>query len=64
MSAANAALQLGVDHRVAAVLDHDGVAVEPGQPGQRLDQRVGLGLRPGVQVAARLMSSTPSSRAT
>ena len=38
MSGANACLQLGVDHGVAAVLDHDGRAVEALQPGQRLDQ--------------------------
>ena len=36
-----------VGHRVAAVLDHDGLAVEPLQPRQRLDQRGGLGERAG-----------------
>ena len=54
-----------VGHRVAAVLDHDGRAVEALQPGQRLDQRRGLrraaALR-AVRVAA-VMRSTPSSRA-
>jgi hypothetical protein len=34
-----------VGHGVAAVLDDDGLAVEPLQPGQRLDQGGGLGLR-------------------
>ena len=63
-------LQLGVDHRVAAVLDDDGGAVEPLQPRQRLDER----RRPCPCAACRqvaaaapatvgaLMSSTPSSR--
>jgi len=32
-----------VGHRVPAVLDHHGLAVEPVQPGQRLDQRGRLG---------------------
>ncbi|MDF2710547.1 MAG: hypothetical protein K0R62_6199 [Nonomuraea muscovyensis] len=32
-------------HRVAAVLDDDGRAVEAGQPGQRLDEGAGLGVR-------------------
>jgi hypothetical protein len=36
------AAKLRVDHRVAAVLDHDGGAVEPFQPRQRLDQDGGL----------------------
>src|SRR5699024_10597753 len=31
-----------VDHGVAAVLDHDGAAVETGEPGQRLDEVGGL----------------------
>src|SRR5699024_10499413 len=31
-----------VDHGVAAVLDHDGTAVEAGEPGQRLDEVGGL----------------------
>ena len=43
------AAQVLVDHRVAAVLDHDDLAVEALQPGQRLDQ--GGGLLPGRGVA-------------
>src|SRR5690606_42064988 len=35
-------LEFGVDHRVAAVFDDDGAACEPLQPGQGLDERLGL----------------------
>ena len=35
--------QLLGGHRVPAVLDHHGLAVEPVEPGQRLDQRARLG---------------------
>ncbi|BFO20010.1 hypothetical protein SHKM778_63980 [Streptomyces sp. KM77-8] len=38
-------LQLLVDHGVAAELDDDGLAVVPGQPGQRLDEDLCLGQR-------------------
>ena len=38
-------LQLLVHHGVAAELDDDGPAVVPGQPGQRLDEDLGLGQR-------------------
>ena len=38
-------LQVLVDHGVAAELDDDGLAVVPGQPGQRLDEDLGLGER-------------------
>ena len=52
-----------VGHRVAAVLDHDGLAVEPVQPGQRLDQRGRLGRGVGsIRLSVSVMSSTPSSR--
>jgi len=34
--------QVLLGHRVAAVLDHHGLAVEPAEPRQRLDQRGGL----------------------
>jgi hypothetical protein len=44
------ALEVLVDHGVAAVLDHDDRAREPLQPGQRLDQH--LGLLVGAQVGA------------
>ena len=44
--------QLGVDHGVAAVLDHDGRAEEPPDVGQRLDEHagplVGVGQHLGV----------------
>jgi hypothetical protein len=40
-----ALLQLLVDHRVAAVLDHDGLAVEAADVRQRLGQDVGLQFR-------------------
>ena len=68
MSAANARCSSGVGHRVAAVLDHDGRAGEPRQPGQRLDQRArpcpARCPGPASRVAVHaLMSSTPSSRA-
>jgi hypothetical protein len=36
------ALEVLVDHGVAAELDDDGPAVVPGQPGQRLDEDLGL----------------------
>ena len=45
-------LQLGAGHRVAAVLDDDGAAGEGLQPGQRLDERGGLGQR-GVVAGGR-----------
>lgn len=35
-------LQVLVDHGVAAELDDDGLSVVPGQPGQRLDEDLGL----------------------
>lgn len=38
-------LQVLVDHGVAAELDDDGLAVVPGQPGQRLDEDLRLGQR-------------------
>lgn len=38
-------LEVFVDHGVAAELDDDGLAVVPGQPGQRLDEDLGLGER-------------------
>ncbi len=38
-------LQVLVDHGVAAELDDDGLAVVPGQPGQRLDEDLRLGER-------------------
>lgn len=38
-------LEVLVDHGVAAELDDDGLAVVPGQPGQRLDEDLGLGER-------------------
>jgi hypothetical protein len=41
------ALELLVDHRVAAVLDDDRLAVEPGDPRQRLAQHRGLVLGGG-----------------
>ncbi|CAM5579556.1 hypothetical protein SRIMM317S_03227 [Streptomyces rimosus subsp. rimosus] len=44
-------LQLLVDHGVAAELDDHGLAVVPGQPGQRLDEGAGLGQR-GVLAGA------------
>ncbi|CAM5620460.1 hypothetical protein SGLAM104S_03109 [Streptomyces glaucescens] len=44
-------LQLLVDHGVAAELDDDGPAVVPDQPGQRLDEDLGLGER-GVLTSA------------
>ena len=49
MSSAKARLQLVVDHRVAAVLDHDDVAVELLEPRQRPGEdgdlrRVALGV--------------------
>ncbi len=45
-------LQLLVHHGVAAELDDDDLAVVPGEPGQRLDEDLGLGQR-GVLVGAR-----------
>jgi hypothetical protein len=41
-------LERVVGHRVAAELHHHGTAVQPLQPGQRLDQRLGLAQRLGV----------------
>ncbi len=38
-------LQFVVDHGVAAELDDDGLAVVAGEPGQRLDEDLGLGER-------------------
>ena len=49
-------LQLLVDHGVAAELDDDGLAVVPGQPGQRLDEDLGLGERGVLRACALLMS--------
>ena len=50
-------LEVVVDHGVAAVLDDDERAAEPLEPGQRLDERRGLGLgdaqRGGVDRAAQ-----------
>ncbi|MGX1268852.1 hypothetical protein RKD18_002046 [Streptomyces phaeoluteigriseus] len=37
--------QVLVDHGVAAELDDDRLAVVPGEPGQRLDEDLGLGQR-------------------
>jgi hypothetical protein len=42
------ALEVVVDHGVAAVLDHDERAREPLQPRQRLDQHLGLLVRAQV----------------
>ena len=62
MSSAKARLSVVVDHGVAAVLDHDGLAVEALQPGQRLGEGGGLASqRCGVERRG-LMSRTPSSR--
>ena len=43
-------LELGVDHRRAAVLDDDGLAVELADVRQRLEQRVDVTWRPCVHV--------------
>ena len=70
MSCGERALQLVVDHGVAAVLDDDGPAVEALQPGQRLD-RASAGLAAASSAVrlgrgrawpAVLMTSTPCSR--
>ena len=57
MSWAKAALSVVVDHRVAAVLDHDEGPAEALEPRQRLDERLRLGLgdaqRGGVDRAAQ-----------
>ena len=45
MSCGERLLEVVVDHGVAAVLHHDQRAVEALQPGQRLDQDLGLGGR-------------------
>ena len=57
MSCGERGLELVVDHRVAAVLDHDQGPAEPLEPGQRLDERPRLRLgdaqRRGVDRAAQ-----------
>ena len=43
-----------VGHRVAAVLDDDGAAVEPLEPGQRLDQHRAFGSAAWLRAAAHV----------
>ena len=45
IEAARALGQRGIGHRVAAVLDHDDLAVQGFQPRQRFGQHRGLGVR-------------------
>ena len=54
MSCANAALEVVVDHGVAAVLDDDERAGEPLQPRQGLDEDLGLLVRAQVRAGVEV----------